>query len=259
MKHSASKRDPSTKVADTGHVGVNRALADPQVKQEYVTALFDLVAPRYDRFTRWFSYGMDAGWKRELCYLIGRRFERAVTLDLACGTGDLLTLASSAARTTIGVDPSSAMLLEARARNGSNTPGVCLCRGTMMRIPVRDTSIDVVTVGYGLRNTPAYATGLREIHRVLKPGGHVATLDFYRPTTPLWNQIFLAYLSLSGKLYGLLWHGEPAAYGYIATSIRQYMSAEEFARALNDTGFVVEAVRTKLGGGIGIHIARKVG
>ncbi|MDX1429373.1 MAG: class I SAM-dependent methyltransferase, partial [Rhodothermales bacterium] len=91
------------------------------------------------------------------------------------------------------------------------------------------------------------------------PGGVVATLDFYRPPGALWNRLFLGYLSLSGKLYGLLWHREPAAYGYIAASIRQYLSAEEFAHALATAGFVVEAMRAKLGGGIGIHIASKKG
>jgi demethylmenaquinone methyltransferase/2-methoxy-6-polyprenyl-1,4-benzoquinol methylase len=92
---------------------------------------------------------------------------------------------------------------------------------------------------------------------VLKPGGVLATLDFYRPQSRWWRALFLAYLRAAGNWVGWLWHRQPVVYGYIAASIEHFVSWQRFSTALEAHGLRVEAERTKLLGGIALHVARK--
>ena len=162
---------------------------DPRTKQRLVTAVFEVVSGTYDRFTRMFSYGMDQTWKRELlAELAAGIAPEAHVLDLACGTGDVALAAERLvpAGSVIGLDISSPMLESAtrRMRTGS-VARAAFCRGDMMHIALPDASVDAVTVSYGIRNAPDYGGALDEITRVLKPGGLLLTLDFFRPANPL--------------------------------------------------------------------------
>jgi demethylmenaquinone methyltransferase/2-methoxy-6-polyprenyl-1,4-benzoquinol methylase len=127
----------------------------------------------------------------------------------------------------------------------------------MARLDLPAASVDVVTVGYGLRNVPDYRAALAEIARVLRPGGRLHTLDFYRPGSALWRVLFLGYLSVAGNAVGWLWHREPIVYGYIARSIDHFTSWRSFADAREVAGFAGEAVRRKLLGGVALHRARR--
>jgi demethylmenaquinone methyltransferase/2-methoxy-6-polyprenyl-1,4-benzoquinol methylase len=243
-----------------GDLDAERHLGDPALKQRYVTTMFDLVAPRYDRFTRWFSYGMDRGWKAALLERALQALPpQGLLLDLACGTGDLaLAAGASISGRAVGVDPSARMIaLAEHRRRAAAARNVTYVRGDMMRLPLPDGTAHVVTVAYGLRNVPDHHAALNEIARVLAPGGLVACLDFYRPEPAWWRRLFLSYLSWAGNTYGWLWHREPAAYGYIARSIAGYVSAAAFSEDLAGAGLRVETVLRRLGGGIGLHVARK--
>ena len=238
---------------------VDAHLRDPALKQRLVTPLFDIVAPRYDRFTRLFSFGMDRGWKRALLDLAADVApDHAVVLDVACGTGDLafgVARRLADARVT-GIDASEGMIAEAERRRDGRT-GIAFRVGDMMHIDLPDGAVDLVTAGYALRNAPDHRKALAELARVLRPGGRLLTLDFYRPTAPLWRRLLLGYLAVAGRLVGWLWHREPMVYGYIARSIAGWMDAAAFGRALADAGFEVSAVREYLRGGVAIHAARK--
>jgi demethylmenaquinone methyltransferase/2-methoxy-6-polyprenyl-1,4-benzoquinol methylase len=234
-------------------------LGDPARKQRYVTTVFDTIAPRYDRFTRWFSFGMDRGWKRQLAgWATAALADGGVLLDLACGTGDLaLALARrDGGPMLIALDPSGAMLRIASARRSTGAP-VRLIRGDMMAIPLPARSVDVVTVGYGFRNTPNVQGALAEVARVLRPGGWLFDLDFFKPAPRVWRCLYLWYLRRAGRLVGRWWHGEPEAYGYIARSIERWLTPGEFRAALASAGFSVERCAEKLGGGICLHGARR--
>jgi demethylmenaquinone methyltransferase/2-methoxy-6-polyprenyl-1,4-benzoquinol methylase len=126
----------------------------------------------------------------------------------------------------------------------------------MLQLPVRDAAVDAVTVGYGIRNAPDHGAALDEIGRVLRPGGLLLILDFYRPRNRLWRTLYLRYLAVAGRLYGWLWHRQSVAYGYVAPSIEHYLSWQDLSAALEDRGFVVKRVHRKLFGGIAIHVAR---
>jgi demethylmenaquinone methyltransferase/2-methoxy-6-polyprenyl-1,4-benzoquinol methylase len=235
-------------------------LRDPALKQRFVTPLFDLIAPRYDRFTRLFSFGMDRRWKETLLSDVeGKLDAGARALDLACGTGDL---ALDLARRTpvgdvVGIDASARMIAAAERRLAATRDGSARVRfhvGDMMRLDVPDRSVDLVTIGYGLRNAPDAGAALREIRRVLRPGGRLATLDFYLPANALWRRLYLAYLFTAGNAVGWLWHREPVVYGYIARSLAGWMTSGEMSEMLREVGFQVEKVREWLRGGIAVHI-----
>jgi demethylmenaquinone methyltransferase/2-methoxy-6-polyprenyl-1,4-benzoquinol methylase len=240
-----------------------RHLDDPAIRQRYVTAVFDLIAPRYDAFTRWFSFGMDHAWKRDVIRLAtaaaGNRDDRTVVVaDLACGTGDLAVALAAHGRLVVGLDVSREMLGRAAARaQQAHDAAPRFAAGDMIALPVADASVDVVTIGYGLRNASRLDAALDEVARVLRPGGHVVTLDFCRPANAIWRRLFLGYLTVAGNCYGWAWHREPAAYGYIPRSIARFVTPDELTAALTESGFDVYYAGRKLFGGICVHAGRK--
>jgi demethylmenaquinone methyltransferase/2-methoxy-6-polyprenyl-1,4-benzoquinol methylase len=249
--------------AALGELDLEAHLADPALKQRFVTPMFDTIAPRYDRFTRVFSFGMDRRWKAELIDWIHAAIgPESRVLDLACGTGDLAFAAAERAvhGSVRGIDASPRMIELARGRATREAPNgnVRFQVGDMSSLDADTASVDAVTAGYGLRNVPQYEVAVREIARVLKPGGVLATLDFYRPESALWRSVLLAYLRAAGNWVGWLWHREPVVYGYIAPSIAHFVSWQRFAETLQHNGLRVESVRRKLLGGVALHFARRV-
>ncbi len=235
-------------------------LGDKQRKKHYIQVMFETIAPGYDAFTRLFSFGMDKKWKELLLAEAEKRTPRsAFILDLACGTGDLgIELARrTGARSAVGLDLSHLMLTQARERAGKEKIPFALAACDMLMLSIPGSSVDVVTIGYGLRNTADVSLALREVARVLKPNGIVAVLEFNRPVSAAWREIFLWYMWNAGRLCGWLWHREPITYGYIAQSIRRYLTIPEFETQLADAGFKIEWRASRLGGAIGIHVARQ--
>jgi demethylmenaquinone methyltransferase / 2-methoxy-6-polyprenyl-1,4-benzoquinol methylase len=234
-------------------------LADPGRKQAFVTPMFESIAPRYDDFTRVFSFGMDARWKAELLRWVDDAAPMLCdVLDVACGTGDL-AIASASLRPrgrVLGVDVATGMIERARARiDAVERSRIAFEVGDLTRLALPDRSIDVVTGGYALRNVPDHQAALAELARVLRPGGRLFTLDFYRPERAIWRGLFLPYLQLSGSVVGWWWHRAPVMYAYIAHSIRHFVSEKEFTTALRQNGFDVVEVRRHLLGGIALHHA----
>ena len=235
-----------------------QSLADPLQRQHYVTVMFDEIAPRYDRFTRWFSYGMDRPWKEELIRGVRTSLppqrDDSAGLDLACGTGDLARgLADACPHLTVtAVDISVAMIAAARPH-----PRVRFQVADATRLGVENQSIEAITVGYGLRNFPDHRAAIAEMHRVLKPGGILGILEFTRPRWLLWRWIFLSYLWLAGMLYGWWWHRHGQVYGYIAHSIAMFTTRHELIEDLHAAGFEMVQQRSRLGGGMAILVARK--
>ncbi len=238
---------------------LDAAFADASRKQDVVTPMFDVIAPRYDAFTRLFSFGMDSTWKAELIAAVmehcaGSRH----ALDVACGTGDLgFSLAARLPELRVtGVDPSAEMLAIADARaKAQATERVTFRLGELAALPVEASRIDVITAGYGFRNVPDLAAAVRECARVLRPGGTLGSLDFFLPRNRIWRALFLGYLRLSGNLVGWWWHRTPAIYGYIARSIAAFVTADEFTALLEQHGFRVVTTRRMLFGGIALHVA----
>lgn len=244
------------------HLSLDAHLQDPRHKQRYVNTVFDIVAGSYDRFTRLSSLGLDMAWKRDLVRLVKQRLEpNHVVVDLATGTGDLAFSLAPCVRQgkVIGIDIAERMIeLAEQARQARRISNVEFRVGDLMVTGQPDNSVDAVTVSYGLRNCPDYRQGLREIHRILKPGGWLASLDFVRLDSSWRELLFERGLLLGCNFFGWLWHGEAAAYGYLARSIKYFATNQEFTRTLRATGFRLVTERPKLAGALYIHLAQKV-
>lgn len=178
-------------------------------------------------------------------------------LDLATGTGDLAFLAATRGGSVVGLDITWRMLELAAAKGRGMKPS--FVRGDMLQLPFADSSFDVITTGYGIRNVPDLARALDEISRVLRPGGDFVSLDFDRPTNPVVRGIYLSYLTMVGSTLGLLLHRDPDTYRYIPASLRTYPGSAQVARMLRDRGFERTQITTVLGGLMAIHHAQKRG
>ena len=175
-------------------------------------------------------------------------------LDLACGTGDIAFEAAAAGGVVTGVDLTPRMI-ELAARK-AKAPAVFLV-GDMAALPIAAGAFDVVTTGYGLRNVPDLATALREIHRVLKPGGVCCSLDFDRPENSVIRAMYLGYLTVVGSALGLVLHRDPDTYRYIPASIRRYPGARGVAAMMRDCGFTDVRVVPVFAGLMAIHVGKK--
>ena len=234
------------------------ALAAPDTKGRYVRRLFATIADRYDLITRLLSLGLDQRWKRRLLELADPRPNHRV-LDLACGTGDLAIGAAARGADVLGLDITPRMIELARvAGAGAVTPGrLSWTVGDMMALPVSAASCDCITTGYGLRNVPDLAGAISEIHRVLKPGGRLWSLDFDRPESRIVRGVYLTYLTIVGSVVGWALHGDADTYRYIPASIRRYPGARGVVKLLEAAGFVEVRHVPVLGGLMAIHVATR--
>jgi ubiquinone/menaquinone biosynthesis methyltransferase len=233
-------------------VSLRERIATPAGKRAYVQRLFATIADRYDLITRVLSYGLDRRWKRRLIARAAIQPHQDV-LDLACGTGDLLFAAMPHARRAVGLDLTHRMLQLARAKH----PAARVLTGDMLALPFGAGTFDVVTTGYGLRNVPDLRAAMREIRRVLRPGGRLLSLDFNRPEDPVVRRAYLAYLSVVGASLGWLLHRDPDTYRYIPESIRLYPGAGGVAAMLREEGFDDVRVTPVLFGLMALHEGRR--
>ena len=230
----------------------------PQTKRRYVRRLFATIADRYDLITVLLSFGRDRHWKTRLVNLLAVQPGWRV-LDLACGTGDIAFEAVQRGASAVGLDITPRMVELAHAKNhhGSAQPPITWVVGDMTALPIANESVDAVTTGYGLRNVPDLTGAIAEIHRVLKPGGTIGSLDFDRPEAWVIRRIYLIYLTIVGSTLGWVLHRDPDTYRYIPASIRHYPGARRVAAMMRDAGFADVRHVPVFGGFMAIHLGRK--
>jgi ubiquinone/menaquinone biosynthesis methyltransferase len=232
------------------------AIATPDGKRRYVRRLFATIADRYDLITVLLSYGQDRRWKRTLVAMASPRAGTRA-LDLATGTGDIAFALSAAGADVAGVDVTQRMIELARTKARGRARAPFFLVGDMTALPFPGESFDLATAGYGLRNVSDLPAAINEIHRVLKQGGTMLSLDFNRPSNTIVRAVYLAYLNIAGAVVGWLLHGDPDTYRYIPASIRNYPGAAGVARILEASGFDRVEYTPVLGGFLTIHAARK--
>jgi demethylmenaquinone methyltransferase/2-methoxy-6-polyprenyl-1,4-benzoquinol methylase len=264
---------------------------DPGIRRaERVQELFARVAARYDLMNDLQSFGLHRRWKRYLVEL-ARPLPEDHALDVCCGTGDIaLELARHGSKVT-GVDFSEPMLEIAREKafhgrgsiakadrfnsrlcNADRTktgqdpasevrPGekrVDFIQGDAQQLPFGDGTFDIVTVGYGLRNLSDWEKGIREMHRVAKPGARLLVLDFGKPENRLWRGIYYGYLKLFVPLLGLVFCGSASAYAYILESLKHYPAQQGVATQMKELGLTQVRVVSFLGGIMSINYGERV-
>ena len=212
-----------------------------------VRTMFDRIAPVYDAMNRLMTAGLDVRWRRLTARAVVQPGDRV--LDAACGTGDLAIADRKAGAAYVtGLDFSERMLERARRK----APELEWVRGDLLALPFADTSFDAATVGFGVRNVEDLDRALRELRRVLRPGGRLGILEITRPRGPLalfYRFWFDGVVPLIGKLLP-----GGSAYTYLPASVRRFPGPEELAGVMRDTGFADVGFRLLAGGIVALHV-----
>jgi demethylmenaquinone methyltransferase/2-methoxy-6-polyprenyl-1,4-benzoquinol methylase len=211
--------------------------------------MFDRIAPVYDVMNRVFTMGLDGRWRKLAAAGAVRPGDRV--LDAACGTGDLALADRKAGGEVTGLDFSERMLERARRKSSR----INWVQGDVLALPFDDASFDAATIGFGIRNVDDLDAGLRELARVVRPGGRLAVLEITRPTgvlRPFFRLWFDVLIPLAGKaLPG------GVAYTYLPASVRRFPGPDDLADALRRAGFADVSYRLLAGGIVSLHVARR--
>ena len=225
-----------------------------------VQDLFATVAPRYDLINDLQSFGWHRYWKRRLLAL-AEPIAGARALDVCCGTGDVAFALSARGANTTGLDFSEGMLAVARQRqNRQNHPAaraVNFLSGDALALPFADGSFDLVTISYGLRNLADFKGGLRELTRVLAPGGRLLVLDFGKPDNALWRWLYFQHLRWVCPVFGKLFCGDAATHGYILDSLKAYPAQHGVDAALRELGHTDTRMIHLFGGMMSLNLGRR--
>ena len=224
-----------------------------------VREMFANIAARYDLLNHLLSGNVDKKWRRRAARMVGEHLPptNARVLDVACGTGDLsLTMFETTGASVIGSDFCRPML-EIAARKVAATGAIPLIEGDALRLPFQEGSFDAATIAFGLRNLADAGGGLEEIHRILRPGGWVAVLEFSKPVIPGFRLLFHLYFTRVLPLLGGLVSGSRRAYEYLPNSVSRFMDQEELADLMRKVGFGEVRYQNFTGGIAALHMGQR--
>jgi len=210
-----------------------------------VRTMFDRIAPVYDAMNRAMTLGLDQRWRAETARAVVSPGDRV--LDACCGTGDLAIAAQRERGRVTGLDFSERMLERAREKSDQ----IEWIQGDALALPFADGAFEAATVGFGVRNLDDLEAGLRELRRVLRPGGRVGILEITRPRgllRPFYKLWFDGLVPLAGKLLP-----GGSAYTYLPASVRRFPGAKELSELMQDTGFEQVRYRLFAGGIVALH------
>jgi demethylmenaquinone methyltransferase/2-methoxy-6-polyprenyl-1,4-benzoquinol methylase len=206
-----------------------------------VRQMFDSIAPRYDLLNHVLSANVDRFW----WWRTARRFRgvlarpEAAILDICCGTGDmtmaLLKHRPSDARPILAADFARGMLSRGARKFGSAGRAIPI-EADALHLPIRSESLDLIVTAFGFRNLANYEAGLREFHRVLKPGGQLGILDFSEPGG-LVGKAYAVYFRRVLPAIGRLICGEDGPYNYLPTSVDNFPSPAQMLELMRATGY----------------------
>ena len=237
------------------------AEAPAEISEERVQHIFSNIAKQYARFNAVSSFGLFKGWLRKTVDAANLTPESDL-LDLAGGTGDVSYMAASR-RPPAHIqltDFVPEMLDVAREREAAGAAcGVPIDFEVVdaQEIPYADNSYDAVTMAYGIRNIPDRMKALREVHRVLKPGGHLVCLEFSTPPNGAWRALYHFYLRHLIPFWGGLVTGDKDGFVYLAKSIRAFPDQEGLAEMMREAGFTDVTWKNYTGGIAAVHVAKK--
>jgi demethylmenaquinone methyltransferase/2-methoxy-6-polyprenyl-1,4-benzoquinol methylase len=218
-----------------------------RLPSEGVRRMFDRIAPFYDVMNKVMTAGLDRRWRKATIRETVKPGDRV--LDACCGTGDLAVAARAAgAGEIVGVDFSEQMLERARRKD----PELEWIQADVLALPFEDASFDAVVVGFGVRNVEDLEAGIRELRRVLRPGGRLGILEITTPRGPL--KVF--YKLWFDRIVPLLGRVLPGgdAYTYLPASVRRFPGPEDLAELLRTSGFGGVRFRRFGGGIVALHV-----
>ena len=209
-------------------------------KKEQVAGMFDNIAFRYDFLNRFLSVGIDKRWRKKAINELQAMNPQKI-LDVATGTADIAIMASSLLNpiSIVGIDISEGMLeigLKKVERLGLQGK-IELLKGDSETISFEDNSFDAVTVAFGVRNFENLEKGLKEIRRVLRPGGKLVVLEFSRPSAPVIKQFYHFYMNYICPVMGKFFSKNRNAYQYLNKSIKTFPERKNFTSVLDNLGY----------------------
>ncbi len=208
-------------------------------KKEEVRGMFNKIAHRYDYLNHFLSLGIDKLWRKKLRRRLGQRNPQTI-LDVATGTADLaIELARLKPQKIIGVDIAETMLEmgDKKIVRKNLQDIITLQQADSENLPFADNSFDAATISYGVRNFETPLKGLKEIHRVLKPGGVLLILEFGIPRTFPVKQAYSFYFNFILPFWGRVFSGSYESYKYLPESVKTFPYGKAFTDLLDQAGF----------------------
>jgi demethylmenaquinone methyltransferase/2-methoxy-6-polyprenyl-1,4-benzoquinol methylase len=228
----------------------------------HVREMFGHIAPRYDLLNHLLSLDIDKLWRRR----VARGFSavlhdpHASVLDLCCGTGDLafaFRKEAPAGAEIVGSDFVPEMLVRARAKAAAAKAAVEFMEADALNLPFAAASFDLVSCAFGFRNLANYESGLKEILRVLKPGGAAAILEFAEPSGKVFGALYRFYFRRILPLLGGMISGNASAYAYLPSSVSKFPSPEALQLQFERAGFTEVQFQRWTGGIVTLHAGTK--
>ncbi|HEX8651493.1 MAG TPA: bifunctional demethylmenaquinone methyltransferase/2-methoxy-6-polyprenyl-1,4-benzoquinol methylase UbiE [Pyrinomonadaceae bacterium] len=235
--------------------------ASPSDHARHVREMFAAIAGRYDLLNHLLSGNTDKRWRR----LVAIRLQRALSadgacaLDVACGTGDLsLALAAEAkGARIIGLDFCRPMLAIAARKSAAGLASPAFIEADALKLPFADESFDAVSIAFGLRNLASVEGGLRELRRVLKPGGRAAILEFSTPVVPGFRRLFRFYFTRVLPRIGGIISGSRGAYEYLPDSVSRFPDQNALVSLMRAVGFAEIEYQNLTGGIAALHMGTR--
>ncbi|MFQ5606467.1 MAG: bifunctional demethylmenaquinone methyltransferase/2-methoxy-6-polyprenyl-1,4-benzoquinol methylase UbiE [Candidatus Zixiibacteriota bacterium] len=234
----------------------------PEQDAEKIRSMFNRISGAYDRLNRILTMGIDRSWRRKAVRALGNlRGKRC--LDLCCGTCEMVRELSRRSEGTIGeivaVDFSEKMLelAEPKIRMLPNYSQISLKGADVTDLPLDDSSFDIATVAFGIRNVGDIPAALAEVRRVLTPGGRFMILEFSTPDDAIVRSLYFFYLRHILPWIGGALSGDHRAYRYLNESAEKFPSGEEFVRILSRAGFTSVSRRPLTFGLVTVYLAEQ--
>lgn len=231
-----------------------------QSKEERVYDVFEKISDNYDKMNSVISFQQHKKWRKDTMRKMNVQ-EGSKALDLCCGTGDwTIALANEVGSNgeVIGLDFSQNMLKVGEEKiKRLHLNQVKLVHGNAMELPFPDNTFDYVTIGFGLRNVPDYMQVLKEMNRVLKPGGLAVCLETSHPTMFGYKQLFNFYFRYVMPYFGKLFAKSYKEYAWLQESARTFPDMKELAGMFNRAGFNKVTYKSYSGGAAAVHLGFK--
>ena len=207
-------------------------------EKQNIGSLFDRIAGKYDRINHLLSLDIDKWWRRRAVRQLSKADR---VLDVAVGTGDLAIelVRSGKAQQVQGIDLSAGMMAVAAKKVAAAglSDRISMEQGSAFDMPYADDSFDAVTCGFGVRNFSDLDKGLREMYRVLRPGGELMILEFGYPENPVMRWLYDFYFSRLMPVIGKCVSGDKTAYAYFRNSVKGFIWGKTFCDHLRQAGF----------------------
>lgn len=231
-----------------------------QSKEERVHHVFEKIYANYDKMNSVISFKRHIAWRKDVMKRMDVR-SGSKALDLCCGTADWTVSLANAVGTNgkvIGLDFSRNMLKIGEQKiKQLGLKQVELIHGNAMELPFADHSFDYVTIGFGLRNVPDYTQVLKEMYRVVKPGGKVVCLETSQPTMPGFKQAYRLYFTHIMPVFGKVFASSYQEYSWLQESAKDFPGMKELASMFKSVGFENITIKPYTGGVAAMHLAFK--